>query len=91
MADHITAFCEKPGNERLYEWLGEIYDRLDEDGIDKLVKKMGDPDDEVDNKPIPTRMLNNEGREICQDLQNWATEIEQKQNRLTEDDNHPAS
>ena len=75
MANHITAFCQQPGNEALKEWLGEIYDRLDEDGIDKLVKKTGDPGDEADAPTETRRMLSNEGRDICQSLQNWATEV----------------
>jgi len=72
MANHITAFCERSGNEQLYEWLGEMYDRLDKDGIDTLVKKTGDPDDEVDSPSITTRMLENESRDICNFLQKWA-------------------
>lgn len=72
MANHITEFCQQPGNERLYEWLGEIYDRLDEDGIDKLVKKTGDPDETADGPPQAERMLYNEGRDICDFLQKWA-------------------
>ena len=88
MANHITAFCQQPGNEQLNEWLGGIYDRLDEDGIDKLVKKTGDPDDEADGHPITKQMLENEGRDACQDLEKWATE---KTKRATEDDKQPAS
>lgn len=73
MANHITRFFQQPGNERLYEWLGEIYARLDKDGIDKLVKKTGDPDDEVDGPSITKRMLENESRDICNFLQKWAS------------------
>lgn len=91
MANHITAFCQQPGNAQLNEWLGEIYDRLDEDGIDKLVKKMGDPDDEADGPSITKKMLENEGRDACQDLEKWATEMGQKTKRATKDDNQPAS
>lgn len=76
MANHITAFCQQPGNEELKEWLGEVYDRLDRDGIDKLVKKTGDPGPEVDSKPITPRLLYNEGRNACQFLQKWATEVQ---------------
>lgn len=76
MANHITAFCQQPENEELYEWLGEIYDRLDTDGIDTLVKKTGDPSDEADSESIAERMLYNESRDICDDLQKWADEQE---------------
>ena len=48
---------------------------LDEDGIDKLVKKTGDPGDEADAPTETSRMLSNEGRDICQSLQSWATEV----------------
>lgn len=74
MANHITAFCQRSGNENLKEWLGEIYDRLDEDGIDKLVKKTGDPGEEADAPTETDRMLTNEGRDICQFIQTWANE-----------------
>ncbi len=75
MANHITEFCQRPGNEDLKEWLGEIFDRLDKDGIDKLDKQTLDPDDEAD--ALPPRdiiVLNNESRDIWQSLQKWATE-----------------
>ncbi|BAI91339.1 MULTISPECIES: hypothetical protein [Limnospira] len=75
MANHITAFCQQPGNEQLKEWFGEIYDRLDEDGIDKLVKKTGDPGKKAYGLPITGRDIENEGRDACQDIQKWATEI----------------
>lgn len=91
MANHIPAFCKQPGNEQLNEWFGEIYDRLDEDGIDKLEKKTGDPDDEADGPSITPGQLKNEGRDILEDLQKWATEMEQKTKRATEDDKQPAS
>jgi hypothetical protein len=75
MANHITEFCLRPGNEDLKEWLGEIYDRLAEDGIDKLVKQTLDPGDEADaGTEMETILLTNESRDIWQFLQNWATE-----------------
>ncbi|MGL4499922.1 MAG: hypothetical protein ACRCU2_12730 [Planktothrix sp.] len=91
MANHITAFCQQPGNEQLNKWLGEIYDRLDEDGIDKLVKNRRDPDDEADGPSIATIILKNEGREACKDIEKWSTEMEQKKKKSTENDNQPAS
>lgn len=75
MANHITAFCQRLGNEDLEEWLGEIYDGLDQDGINKLVKKTGDPGDEADAPTETSRMLSNEGRDICQSLLTRATEV----------------
>ena len=38
MANRITAFSQLSGYEILNEWLGDIYDRLDESGIEKLLK-----------------------------------------------------
>ena len=82
MADRIAAFCEFPGNEDLEQWLGEIYDRLDPEGIDKIVKKTGDPGDEADAPPKRNRqILSNEGRDICEELQRWAQEERDKQSK----------
>jgi len=86
MANHITDFCQQPGNETLDEWLGDIYDCLDTDGIDKLVKKTGDPGEEADAPTEPNRILINEGRDICQYLQNWAT---QQLNQTNQRNNSP--
>jgi len=72
MANHITAFCQQPGNENLNEWLGTIYDSLDENGIDKVVKKTGDPDDKATAIAPNSRQRLNESRDICQFLQDWA-------------------
>jgi hypothetical protein len=69
MANHIASFCEQPGRETLQNWLGEIYDRLDGDGIDKLVKKTGDPGDEADDEPKKMRLIVQKSRDICQELQ----------------------
>jgi hypothetical protein len=74
MANHITGFCQRPGNEYMEECLGDVYDSLDMDGIDTLVKKTGDPGDNVDDSAEIKRMLANEGRDICQFLQDWASE-----------------
>jgi hypothetical protein len=69
MANHITKFCQQPGNEQLNEWLGEIYDRLDEDGIDKLVKKTGDPGETADDSSQAKQILYNDSRDIFDFLQ----------------------
>nr|WP_019488107.1 hypothetical protein [Kamptonema formosum] len=81
MANYITAFCQKPGNENLNERLGEIYDSLDEDGIDKLVKKTGDPDDIATAISQNPRQRINESRDICQSLQSWANNVRNQTNQ----------
>jgi hypothetical protein len=81
MANHITAFCQKPGNESLNEWLGEIYDFLDEDGINQLVKKTGDPDDIATAISQNPRQRINESRDICQSLQSWANNVRNQSNQ----------
>lgn len=81
MANHITEFCQRPGNEYMEECLGDVYDSLDMDGIDNLVKKTGDPGDNVDDSAEIKRMLVNEGRDICQFLQGWASEELQQSNQ----------
>lgn len=90
MANHITKFCQQLGNEDLKEWLGNIYDRLDEDGIEKLVKKTGDPGDEADAPPEEDRnILQNEGRDICQSLQHWADEVQNQSNQGNQNVSQP--
>ncbi len=86
MANHITEFCQQPGNEALNEWLEKIYGCLYADGIDKLVKKTGDPGPDVDAPTETKRILINEGRDICQYLQNWAT---QQLNQTNQGNNPP--
>lgn len=73
MANRITKFCQQPGNEQLSECLGQIYDRLDRDGIDKLVKKTGDPGETADDSSQAKQILDNEGRDICDFLQQWVS------------------
>ncbi|AVH66190.1 hypothetical protein [Nostoc sp. 'Peltigera membranacea cyanobiont' N6] len=84
MANHITEFCQQPGNEYIEESLGDVYDSLDQDGIDNLVKKTGDPGDNVDDSTEIKRMLANEGRDICQFLQGWANEELQQRNQINQ-------
>ncbi len=62
MAKRISEFCERPGNEALYDWFLDIYNSLGEDDIKKLVKKTGDPSDEADD-PIEIPIAN-EGRDL---------------------------
>ncbi|MGK7874624.1 MAG: hypothetical protein AB4426_15355 [Xenococcaceae cyanobacterium] len=89
MANHITAFCQQPGNKNLYEWLGDIYDRLDKDSIDKILKKTGDPGEEADEQTETPRMLIQRGRDICQDLQRLATEVQNQSNQGTQNASNP--
>jgi hypothetical protein len=84
MANHITEFCQQPGNEYMEECLGDVYDSLDMDGIDNLVKKTGDPGDNVDDSAETKRMLANEGRDICQFLQVWANEEIKQSNQVNQ-------
>ena len=93
MANHITAFCLQPGNEELDEWLGEVYDRLDPEGIQNVVKKTGDPDDTADGPSKMPRKEDNEGRDICLKLQTLVRQIQdQDQNQSqtpNQNDNQP--
>ncbi|MBW4679430.1 MAG: hypothetical protein KME19_04865 [Microcoleus vaginatus WJT46-NPBG5] len=89
MANHITAFCQKPGNENLYEWFGEIYDSLDEDGLDKLEKKTGDPDDIATAPTENPGLLYNESRDICQSLQDWAKNVPNPSTQENQNDTSP--
>lgn len=85
MANHIAAYCQQPGNENLQSWWGEIYDRLDEDGIDIFVKKSRDPSEEADDEPEPQRIITNEGRDICQNLEDWAKDTLNQESQGNED------
>ncbi len=87
MANYITSFCEQPGNETLYDWLGEIYDQLDEDGIDQLVKKTGDPPEEADDTPEMERLITQKSRDICQELPKLAAEKAQNNSEEQHDSN----
>ena len=85
MANYITAFCQQPGNKVLYEWLGKIYDQLDIDGINNILKKTGDPGDEADQPSdnvdvLKVDVLKNDSRDICLFLQDWAKETPKSDN-----------
>ena len=82
MANHITGFCQQTGHEALYDWLGNIYDRLDSDGINSLVKKPRDPGDEADDEPGDIRLIRQKSRDICQDLQQLAANPKQSRNLM---------
>jgi len=86
MANHIAAYCQQPGQENLQSWWGEIYDRLDEDGIDKLVKKSLDPSEEADDEPETQRVITNESRDICKYLEDWAKDTLNQDSQGNEDD-----
>ena len=85
MAKHIGEFCHQPGNEALDEWFLDIfldiYKSLGADDIQKQIKNTKDPGDEADAPTETSRMLSNEGRDICQSLQNWATEVLNQSNQ----------
>ncbi|EDZ92263.1 hypothetical protein AmaxDRAFT_5002 [Limnospira maxima CS-328] len=72
MVNYIGSYCYQPGYEIFKESYLKIYRTINSEDIQAVVKKTGCLDDEVDTQPIAKRMLDNEGREICQDLQNWA-------------------
>ncbi len=81
MANHITSFCQQPENKILYEWLGEIYDRLDDNGIEKIVKQTLDPGDQADQEPDSSRIIQQKGRDICQDLERLVDEWQEPNNQ----------
>ncbi|EDX77624.1 hypothetical protein MC7420_2948 [Coleofasciculus chthonoplastes PCC 7420] len=86
MAIKIGHFCYSPGHENLKKWLLRIYNRLGIDDIQKVVKKTGDPGEEADAPTETNRILINEARDICQYLQNWAT---QQLNQTNQRNNPP--
>ncbi|MFN6571101.1 hypothetical protein [Dendronalium sp. ChiSLP03b] len=88
MANRIAAFCQRPENKNLQDWWGEIYDRLDEDGIDIFVKKSRDPGEEADDEPETTQIITNEGRDICQYLERWAQEVKSQDTQGNQDDSN---
>ena len=81
IANHISAFCQRSGNESLYKWLLEIYNRLDETGIEKILKKTGDPGEQAEAPPQMKRIILNEARDICQELERLAKEEKDNNNQ----------
>jgi hypothetical protein len=88
IANHIATYCQQPGNENLQESWGQIYDRLDKDGIDIFVKKSRDPGEEADEPPNTQRIITNEARDICQFLENWGKQILSQNNQGNQDDSN---
>lgn len=90
MVEHIGSYLYQPGHEVLKEFYLRTYQQINPEDIQTIVKKIGDPDDEADNTSI-TKRLDNEGRDILEYLQKWATEIKgnEEQSRVNEDDNQP--
>lgn len=86
MANYITALCEKPENSKLKQWLLDLYISLGKDDILILVKKTGDPGDEVDSPNESLSLLDNESRDICLFIQNWAQEILSKDKQEAQDE-----
>ncbi|MCT7956895.1 hypothetical protein [Laspinema palackyanum] len=91
MFQHISSYVYQEGHEVFKEFYLQTYKTINSEHIQYVVKKTGDPDDEADGPSITKQMLENEGRDACQDLQKWETEMKQKTKRATEDDNKPAS
>lgn len=73
MANRISEFCERPGNEALDDWFLDIYNSLGKDDIQSLVKKTGDPGEEAD-APVESPIVN-EGRDIGVSLARRSLEI----------------
>lgn len=86
MANRIAAYCQQPGNESLQEWWGEIYDILDEDGINKMLKQSLDPGEEADDEPETQRFLTNQSRGICKCIKKWAEDNSAQNNQGHQDD-----
>jgi hypothetical protein len=72
MANHIASFCQQPNNKNLYDWLRKNYARLNQDGINTLVKNSRDPGEEADDEPETMRLILQKSRDICQELQQLA-------------------
>lgn len=85
MANKIAVFCQLTENKTLQDWWGEIYETLNEDGIDKVIKKSRDPGEEADDEPDTQKILTNEGRDICQYLERWAQEVKSQDNQGNQD------
>ncbi|MDJ0713993.1 MAG: hypothetical protein QNJ54_07210 [Prochloraceae cyanobacterium] len=89
IANRITAFSQRSsGNKRLNEWLGKIYDRLDETGIEKILKKTGDPGEEAEEDPKMTTNISNEARDICKDIERCAKEERDNNNQSDRNDSN---
>jgi hypothetical protein len=88
LANRITDFTQQPSNEALNEWLEENYDRLDGDGITKLLKMKADPSEEAEEMPEMNSFLTNEARDIGRQLELWSKEILTENNQETENESN---
>ncbi|MGL4498079.1 MAG: hypothetical protein ACRCU2_03370, partial [Planktothrix sp.] len=75
MVKHIGSYCYQPGHEVLKEFYLKSYNSINPEDIKCIEKKTGDPDDEADGPSTAQKMLENEGRDACQDIEKWATEM----------------
>ena len=86
IANHIAAFCRRSENEKLNKLLKKFYLNLNPDGIDKLTTKR-DPDDKTDAEPEETGNLTNEARDVCKDIEGWAKQDRDNNQRDLNDSN----
>ncbi|HIK12899.1 MAG TPA: DUF2384 domain-containing protein [Oscillatoriaceae cyanobacterium M33_DOE_052] len=76
MVNHIGAYCYQPGNEVLKKWYLKTYQGMAKEDIQTIVKKNLDAGDRSSINTLPD--ISPEGIEICQLLQRWAQEIQQR-------------
>ena len=80
MAKHIGNYCYQPGNEKLKEWIKDIYKASAGEDLKKGIEKNKDPGDEADRPTKIARMLNQKSRDILQDLERWSDEVLRQHN-----------
>ncbi len=89
IANHISAFCQRSGNESLYNWLLEIYNRLDETGIEKILKQNRDPGEQAEKDPQMSNILiYNEARETSRYIKRWLKKERDNNNQSTRNDSN---
>ncbi|GAB4298630.1 MAG: hypothetical protein Fur0025_37150 [Oscillatoriaceae cyanobacterium] len=76
MVNHIGAYCYQPGNEILKKWYLKTYQGIAKENIQTIVKKTLDAGDRPSIKTLSN--VSPEGIEICQLLQRWAQQVQQR-------------
>jgi hypothetical protein len=71
MVEHIGKFCYAEENEYLKKWLLTTYNSLSEDSGQKIFTTR-DPKREAMALKINQEILDNESRDVCQKIQEWA-------------------